>query len=350
LKAVVYAGPDQIRLDDVADPELAEPTDAIVAIRRSAICASDLHLISGKTPGAREGAVIGHEYVGVATEVGTDVARINEGSRVLGSFLIACGDCPACGRRAFNFCHNRRALGLGSLSGDLDGAQAELVRVPKADVNLRMLDGGLAGLTDEEALLGGDIMTTGFYAASLGEIEPSDVVAVVGAGPVGLFCALAAQRANPQKLIVLDVDARRVEFAAGLGLEAIDTSKTAPDAAVAGATDGALADVVIEAVGHTDALKSALRCARDGGRVVVVGVYGTERYEMPMGVVWVRGLDICFSGMANIQAHWEEALWAAAKGDLDPTAVITHRLPLEEAEKGYELFSSREAMKVVLTP
>jgi threonine dehydrogenase-like Zn-dependent dehydrogenase len=149
----------------------------------------------------------------------------------------------------------------------------------------------------------------------------------------------------------LDKDPKRVKFAADkLGLEAIDVSKMDAQAAVAGATNGAMADVGIEAVGLIDAFKDAMKCVRDGGRVTVVGVYGIERYELPMGRVWVRGLDLRFSGMANVQDHWDDALLAVAKGDLDPTAVITHRLTLDEAEKGYELFESRAATKVVLTP
>jgi threonine dehydrogenase-like Zn-dependent dehydrogenase len=350
VRAVVYAGPNEVRVEDVAPPEVREAGDAIVAVRKAAICASDLHLISGRTPGAREGAVIGHEFVGLITEIGDEVSRHHEGTRVLGSFLIACGTCTACAARRFNFCHERRALGLGELTGDLDGAQAEFVRVPGADVNLRTLDGGLAGLGDEEALLGGDVMTTGFYATSLGEITADDTVVVIGAGPVGLFCALAARRLSPKNLIVLDADPSRAKGAKKLGLETIDVSKKDAQGAIAGVTNGAMADVAIEAVGHTDALKDALKCVRDGGRVVVVGVYGTERYEMPVGMVWLRGIDLRFAGMANIQSHWEEALWAVAKGELDPLPIITDRLSLDEAQKGYEKFAARKALKVVLTP
>ena len=350
MRAVVFTG-SGVKVDEVPDAKVQEPGDALVAVKKTSICASDLHLLSGKTPGMREGGVIGHEFVGQILELGTAVSRHHEDTRVLGSFLIACGTCAACIARRFNHCSNRRALGLGQLVGDLDGAQAELVRVPDADVNLRTLSGGLAGLSDEEALFGGDVLATGFYAAALAGIERDETVVVIGAGPVGMFCAAAAKRRDPKRVLVLDVDKARVKFAKEkLGLEAIDVSKTEAQNAVAGATDGAMADVAIEAVGSIDALKSAMKCVRDGGRITVIGVYGTERYEMPMGRVWVRGLDLRFSGMANVQGHWEDALLAAAKGDLDPTAIITHRIPLDEAEKGYGLFSSRKATKVVMTP
>lgn len=350
MRAVVFTG-DGVKVDDVPEPTIQEDGDALIAVKKSAICASDLHLLHGKTPGMREGGVIGHEFVGQILQLGKGVSRHHEDTRVLGSFLIACGECSACVSRRFNHCKNRRALGLGALTGDLDGAQAEMVRVPNADVNLRTLSGGLAGLSDEEALFGGDVLATGFYAAALAGIERDETVVVIGAGPVGMFCAAAAKRMNPERVLILDKDPKRVKFAAEtFGVEGIDVSKMEAQAAVAGATNGEMADVGIEAVGMIDAFKDTMKCVRDGGRVAVVGVYGTERYELPMGRVWIRGLDLRFAGMANVQGHWDDALLAVAKGDLDPTAVITHRLGLDEAEKGYELFASRAATKVVLTP
>lgn len=350
MRAVVFTG-SGVKVDDVAEPSIQEGGDALVMVKKTAICASDLHVVHGKTPGMREGGVIGHEFVGQITQLGNEVARHHEDTRVLGSFLIACGTCSSCIARRFNHCKNRRALGLGTLTGDLDGAQAEMVRVPNADINLRTLSGGLAGLSDEEALFAGDVLATGFYAAALAGIERGDTVVVIGAGPVGMFCATAAQRHDPKRVLILDTDPSRVEFAKReLGLDAIDISSMDAQAAVAGQTNGEMADAAIEAVGSIDAFKSAMKCVRDGGRVAVVGVYGTERYELPMGMVWVRGLDLRFAGMANVQDQWDDALLAVAKGDIDPTKIITHRLSLDEAEQGYELFESRAATKVVLTP
>lgn len=351
MKAVVYAGEGRVAVEDVPEPKIEEARDAIVRVTHTAICGSDLHLLHGKTPGMRPGAIIGHEFVGVVTDLADGVGGIAEGARVLGSFLIACGECYECTAAHYNLCRNKRALGQGPVSGDLDGAQAEYVRVPNADLNLKALDGGLADLGDESALFAGDILATGFYAAAISEIPAGGRVVVVGAGPVGLFCALAAQRAGAEQVLVLDVDTERVRFARErLGLDAIDTADEDPFGAVAGRTDGRLGDVAIEAVGSIPAFKVAMRCARDGGRVTVVGVYGSERYELPMGVAWVRGLDFRFASMANVHAHWDDALRAVAGGELDPTAIITHRLPLAEAEEGYRAFIEREAMKVVLTP
>lgn len=345
MKAVVFAGPGSVRVDDVTEPRVEEDGDVVVSVSATSICGSDLHVLDGKTPGMRVGGVIGHEFVGTVSEAG-DASGLTPGERVLGSFLIACGECRACVSRRFNFCERRRALGLGTLTGDLDGAQAEKVRIPLAPVNAKRIP---EGLTDERALFAGDILTTGIYAAEVAGVSPDDVVVVFGAGPVGLFTAQAATL-RAARVLVLDADPQRVEFARGLGLEAFDVSEIAAEAEVAGATEGRMADVAVDAVGAVPVVKSALRCVRDGGRIAIVGVYGQERWELPMGVAWVRGIDVRFSGMANVQAHWDTTLDAVESGAIDPTRLITHRLPLEHAEEGYELFKSREAMKVVLQP
>jgi threonine dehydrogenase-like Zn-dependent dehydrogenase len=351
VKAVVFAGPGAVAVEDVPEPRLTEADDAVVAVHTTAICGSDLHLLDGKTPGMRPGSVIGHEFVGTVVAAGPEASPVKEGQRVLGSFLIACGRCPQCAARRYNFCSARRALGMGTLSGDLDGAQAEAVRVPHAPTNLLVLAAGLETIEDEMVLFCGDIMATGFYAAALSDINPSDTVLVIGAGPVGLFCAAGARRAGAARVLVADSDAERASFAnKRMGFESIDGGATDIVEAVLGATSGSGVDVAIDAVGAVPVLKMATRCVRDGGRVTVVGVYGAERYDMPMGRLWVRGLDIRFSGMANVQAHWHDCIAAVAKNELDPTKLITHRLGLEDAPKGYELFRSRHALKVVMTP
>jgi threonine dehydrogenase-like Zn-dependent dehydrogenase len=352
LKAVVFAGKAKVAVEDVPQPEIQDPKDAIVEVKLSAICGSDLHVLDGKTPGMRKGGVIGHEFVGRISELGEDVAKHWEDTRVLGSFLIACGGCAACTAKRFNFCDSRRALGLGELQGDLDGAQAEYVRVPNADTNLKTLSGALSGLTDEQAIFGGDILATGFHAAAASDIGADDIVAVVGAGPVGLMCAVAAQRMGADSVLILDTDEGRVRFGAEqLGFDGIVVGDDDVAAAVAGATDGKMATVAMDAVGAVPAFKTAIRTLTPaGGRATVVGVYGAERYELAMGRAWLSGLRIQFTGMANVQAHWDDALFAVAKGELEPQKIVTHRLELEEAPAGYEAFASRKAMKVVLRP
>lgn len=337
-------------VEDVPKPALVDPSDALIAINLSAICGSDLHLLDGKTPGMRTGGVIGHEFVGEVVDAGEKATLHPVGSRVLGSFLIACGRCRACAAGRYNHCANRRALGLGTLTGDLDGAQAEYVRVPNANLNLHALDGRLGSLSDEQALFCGDVFATGIYAAHLAATAPGDTVAVIGGGPIGLLTALALKGTDVRTL-VLDTDETRVSFARNAGgVEAYLVG--ADDAAdvIRNANDGEAADVAIDAVGSVPVFKTAMRCVREGGRVVVIGVYGAERAELSMGRAWINGIDIRFSGMANVQAHWDEALRAVAEGTVDPTRVITHRLPLEEAVQGYEMFAARAAMKVVLDP
>jgi 2-desacetyl-2-hydroxyethyl bacteriochlorophyllide A dehydrogenase len=349
VRAVVYAGPGRVEVDDVAEPRVQEASDAVVKVRVAAICGSDLHLLNGKTPGMREGGIIGHEFVGEVVEAGADARRHPEGTRVLGSFLIACGECDACRAARYNFCSSRRALGLGTLTGDLDGAQAEYVRVPNADLNLKALDGAFAGLSDEQALFGGDILASAYYCVALAGPE-CEVAVVVGGGPVGLLCA-AALRAKTRTVLVLDTDPQRVTFARErLGLAAYIADGRTPESPVRRHADGRLADVAVDAVGAIPALKTAMRCARDGGRVVVLGVYGAERYDLPLGMSWIRGLDLRFAGMANVQANWDAALRSVANKTIDPTKLITHRLPLDDAPEGYALFESREALKVLLVP
>lgn len=341
----MFAGEGKVRVDDAPKPSIGNGDDAVVKVKLSAICGSDLHVLHGKTPGMKPGGIIGHEFVGEVTEVGAKVTRMRPGRRVVGSFLIACGACAPCRAGRFNFCTRRRALGLGELTGDLAGAQAEYVRVPVADVNLKELDDSL---TDERALFGGDILTTGIYGAHLAEASDGQTAVVVGAGPVGLLTALAL-RMRGARTIVLDTDEQRAQWASEhLGLEVAAGEE--PLQEVTRLTGGALADAAVDAVGAVPALKTAMHCVRDGGRVVVLGVYGAERMDLAMGRAWVRGLELRFAGMANIQGHWDEALSAIQEGLIDPSALITHRLRLDQAELGYELFESRRALKVVLAP
>jgi threonine dehydrogenase-like Zn-dependent dehydrogenase len=345
MKAVVYAGPDRIELVDRPRPRVVERDDAVVEVEITSICGSDLHLLDGKTPGMRVGSTIGHEFTGIVVDAGADVRDVKPGDRVVGSFVIACGQCSSCRARRFNFCERRAALGLGTLAGDLDGAQAEYVRVPHADCNLLKVPWPRARLAPEIAFLCGDVLATGFYASSLatGEaVRASDArIVVFGAGPIGLACAYVLRYAG-RPPILIDPDPARISFAAGAGF--------AVEADAARYTAGGVADVAIEAVGSIPALKAAMRSVRDGGRIVVLGVYGQERYALPMGVAWVRGLDLRFAGMANVHAHWAHAMQALAHNEIDPAPMITHRLRLEDASEAYELFRSRQAIKIALAP
>ncbi|GIU98691.1 MAG: glutathione-dependent formaldehyde dehydrogenase [Actinomycetota bacterium] len=346
MRAVVYEGVGKVAVAEVADPELVHPDDAIVRVRLAAICGSDLHFLHGKAP-LEPGEPIGHEAVGVVEAVGPDVRRFRTGDRVAVSFVIACGACWFCGRGQTQLCEDFRNLGAGIFGGGLGGAQAELLRVPHADVNLLALP---EELEDERAIFLGDVLTTGVYAAGVAGVEPGEAVAVVGAGPVGFFAAQAARARGADPVLVLDTLPDRLALAERVGAEPVDVSRRSPQMAVARRTGDRGADVVIEAVGHPSAFETALDIVRRGGRVAVVGMYAGEQVSAPLGVWWARALDVRFAGICPVHAWWERAMEDLRAGRIDPTPLVSHRLPLEEAPKGYELFDARRATKVLLVP
>jgi threonine dehydrogenase-like Zn-dependent dehydrogenase len=349
MKAVVYKDVRRVEVEELPDPEIIEPTDAIVRVSSAPICGSDLHLFNGRVPGLVEGSVIGHELVGVVEEVGNDVNKIRKGDRVVGSFLIPCGNCWWCEKGEYNNCDNGnfRALGYGIFSGDLQGAQAEKVRMPNADLTLLRLDDDLS---DEQAVFAGDILTTGCYAAKLAKISEDDTVAVVGCGPVGLFTLAYAALYKPGTLLALDSVHERLETAERIGATPLDISKKNPVTALAELTDGRGADIAIDCVGEESAFRASYEMLRSGGHLVVVGVYVELEYAFPLGEAWRKNIEITFSGVTPVPTYWEEALDAVRKGRVDPTIIVSHVIPLEEAAKGYELFDSKEATKVILKP
>lgn len=346
MRAVVFEGVGSVRVAEVPDPAPGDPGDAVVRVTRTAICGSDLHLFHGKAP-LDPGEGIGHEAVGIVEAVGPGVRAFAPGDRVVASFLIACGRCWFCGRGQHQLCEDLRILGYGAFGGWLGGAQAELVLVPDADVNLlRVPD----HVDDERAMFVGDALTTGIYAAELARIGRDDVVAVVGAGPVGLFCAQAALAAGAREVHVIEREPARLELAAALGARPVDVAERHPETALSEATQGRGADVVIEAVGTPDAFESATSVVRRGGTVVLLGVYAGESVEVQLGVYWARAVTLRFAGLTPVHAWWERAMELVRSGAIDPLRIVSHRLPLEEAQRGYELFDRREATKVILLP
>jgi threonine dehydrogenase-like Zn-dependent dehydrogenase len=231
--------------------------------------------------------------------------------------------------------------------GSLGGTQAEVVRVPVADVNLLAVP---EGLEDERALFVGDILTTGVYAAGIAGIQPGDTVAVIGAGPVGFFTAQAARLHDPAEVLVLDMEPDRLELVEKVGATPVNVKERNASSALSAVTEGRGADVVIDAVGHPSAWESALDVVRRGGRICVVGQYTIETVEFQLGVVFTRGLTFVMSGLCPIHAWWERAMTAVEEGKIDPLPIVSHRLPLDEAPRGYEMFEAREATKVLLTP
>lgn len=346
MRAAVFRDRGVVEVADVPEPSLEAPTDAIVRVRRAGICGSDLHFFHGKAP-MHPGTVMGHEAVGVVERVGDGVRIRRAGERVVTSFHIACGACWFCRRGQSGLCEEHAILGGGPFGGHLAGTQAELVRVPNADVNLFPV---VDDVDDERALFVGDVASTGLYAARLANPGPDDVVAVLGAGPVGL-CTVQALRADgAERVHVIDRDADRLRLAATFGATPVDIGAENAEMALARATDGRGADVVVDAVGAADAYRESLAIVRRGGRVVVVGMYASETIELQLGVAWIRGLDLRFAGETPVHAVWEDTMAAIEDGRLDPAPLISHRLPLEAAAEGYAAFERREATKVVLDP
>jgi threonine dehydrogenase-like Zn-dependent dehydrogenase len=345
MRAVVYRGIERVEVAEVPDPVLLEPSDAIVRVGLTAICGSDLHLYHGKAP-LEPGDTIGHEAIGVVDAVGSSVKRFAPGDRVVVSFDIACGDCWFCRKGQTQLCEDFGFLGYGVFGGSLGGAQAELLRVPVADVNLLEVP---EGLEDDRALFVGDALTTGVYAAGLAEISDGDIVAVVGAGPVGFFCAQAALP-SAASVLALDLDPSRLSIAERIGAIPVDVSARNAQTAVDEHTQGRGADVVIEAVGTPAAFERSVDIVRRGGTVVVMGVYTSEVVQAQIGVWWVRALQVRFAGTTPVHAWWERAMAEVQAGRLDPLPIVSHRLPLDEAAHGYELFDTKQATKVLLTP
>ena len=346
MRAVVSRGPGVVAVEEVVDARIEDPRDAVVRVTLAAICGSDLHFLHGKAP-VDPGETLGHEAVGVVESVGDAVARFRPGQRVVVAFDNACGTCWFCRAGQTQLCEDFRTLGAGAFGGGLGGAQAELVRVPYADTNLLALPDAL---DDERAVFLGDVLTTGLYGAAVPAIRPGETVAVVGAGPVGFFAAQAARIHDPARVLVLDRDPARLALAAAVGAEPIDVSARHGAMAVADATDGRGADVVVEAVGTPAAFEDAVDAVRRGGRVSVVGMFTSETTTIPLGIWWARSLDVRFAGICPVHAWWERALEAVLDGRIDPAPIVSHRLPLDDAPRGYALFDAREATKVLLRP
>lgn len=346
MRAAVFAGEGRVRVEDVPDPEIRRDDDAIVRVTRAAICGSDLHFVHLKAP-IDPGEVLGHEAVGVVASVGDAVTEVRPGDRVVIAFNSSCGRCWFCDRGQTSLCDEFANFGAGAFSGGLSGTQAELVRVPHAGWNLLPIPDGVE---DEAAVFVADVATTGYYGASLAAAAKGDTVAVIGAGPVG-FCLIQSLLAlGAGRVVALDREPARLALAAAAGAITVDVTARNPEMALAELTDDRGADVAIDAVGHPDAYESSLDVVRRGGRVVVVGMYAGEVTDLQLGVYWARALDVRFAGICPVQAWWRPTMDAIAAGRLDPTPLVSHRLPLAEAPDGYRLFDRHEATKVLLIP
>jgi 2-desacetyl-2-hydroxyethyl bacteriochlorophyllide A dehydrogenase len=344
VRAVTFQAPGEVQVDEVSEPELRAPDDAVVRVEASGICGSDLHIYHGRVR-IEPGFVIGHEFVGEVIAAGAEVRRVSVGDRVLGTYATACGECFFCRREEFHKCDEARVYGHGATLGSLPGAQAEQVLVPHANLALRKVP---EGLSDEVALFAGDVMGTAFHAIDSRPLVEGETVAILGLGPVGLCAVQAAKAAGAPEVIAVDTVAERLQMAESFGATPVHLTEQDPRAEVKRLTEGRGVDLAVDAVGHPDALDLALRLARKAGTVSATGVYA-ERVEVHMGVVWIKAITLT-SGHANVIKHLDRVLELLSSGELDPSPLVTHHMKLDEAPDAYRVYDNREALKIVLSP
>ncbi len=390
MKATCWKGPNTVQVEEVPDPKIINARDAIVKITSTAICGSDLHLLQAYVPAMMPGDILGHEFMGEVVDVGPQVKNLKVGDRVVVPFPIACGVCSACQKEMYSLCENTNPnawmaeklwghsgagiFGYSHLTGGYAGGQAEYARVPFADVNQIKVP---EGMTDEQVLFLSDILPTGYMGAEMCDIKPGDVIAVWGCGPVGQFAIASAYLLGAERVIGIDRFEYRLRMAREkAGAETLNYEEVDVPDALKEMTGGRGPDACIDAVGmeahHSSgpvhaydrvkqaarlesdrphALREAIMACRNGGTVSVVGVYGGFVDKFPMGAVMNRSLTIK-SGQAHVQRYMRPLLERIRNGEIDPSFVITHRLSLEDAPKGYEIFKEKqdECVKVVLKP
>ena len=380
MRAVCWEGKRKVKVETVPDPKILNQRDAIVRISSTAICGSDLHLYNGFVPTMERGDIIGHEFMGEVVELGREVKNLAVGDRVVVPFPIACGNCSMCQRDLFSLCENSNPnqwmarklwghspagiFGYSHLTGGYAGGQAEYARVPFADVGPLKVP---AGMADEQALFLSDIFPTGYMGAEMCDIKPGDIIAVWGAGPVGQFAIASAKLLGAERVIAIDRFPYRLQMArekAG-ATDIINYEQTSVREALMELTAGRGPDACIDAVGmeahghsavyaydrakqalmlETDrplALREAIMSCRNGGIVSVIGVYGGLIDKFPMGSVMNRSLTIR-AGQCHVQRYLKPLLERIVRGEIDPSFVITHRLALEEAPRGYDMFLHKE--------
>lgn len=344
MQALVYHGPNAIRWQDKPMPVLQEPTDVVVQVSKTTVCGTDLTILKGGVATVSPGRVLGHEATGVVTAVGAAVAQFREGDSVLIPCTTSCGRCPACRRGLLSSCERGGWL----LGNTIDGVQAEYARIPLADSSLHHLP---AWIDEEAALMLADIIPTGLeVGVQKGEVSLGDTVVIIGAGPVGLATLLVTQFYGPADIIVVDLDEHRLALARRLGATAvIDNRDGSAEAQIMALTGGQGVDVVIEVVGHPSTCALAQAIVGSGGRIANVGVH-SRSVELHNEILWTRNITI---RMGVVNTNTIPVLLKMIKsGKLDPTALVTHRLPLSQIEAAYDIFqraAEEQAVKIVLS-
>ncbi|MGW5686825.1 zinc-dependent alcohol dehydrogenase [Nonomuraea sp. NPDC003754] len=388
MKANCYTGRNTVEVLDVPDPVILNARDAIVRVTSTAICGSDLHLVDGYVPTVKKGDILGHEFMGEVMEVGSGVSNLRPGDRVVVPFPIACGNCFACEDGLYSVCENSNPnagmaeklmghatagiFGYSHMLGGFAGGQAEYARVPFADVGPIKIEDGLP---DDKVLFLSDILPTAYMGAEMCDIKPGHTVAVWGAGPVGQLAVLSAYLLGADRVICIDRFGYRLRRAERAGALPLDYEEVDVLDALRDMTGGRGPDACIDAVGmeahhptpamyaydrakqaarlETErpyALREAILACRSGGVVSVVGVYGGLLDKFPMGALMNRSLTLR-TGQCHVQRYMKPLLERIRDGEIDPSFVISHHLPLQEAPRGFELFKNKqdECNKVVLT-
>jgi S-(hydroxymethyl)glutathione dehydrogenase / alcohol dehydrogenase len=368
MRAMVYRGPYKVRVEEKAPPAIEHPNDAIVRVTMAAICGSDLHLYHGMMPDTRVGMTFGHEFIGVVEQVGPSVRNLTPGDRVMVPFNVYCGSCYFCARGLYSNCHNvnPNATAVGGIygyshtCGGYDGGQAELVRVPFADVGPAIIPDWM---DDEDALLCTDALATGYFGAQLADIAEGDTVAVFGAGPVGLYAARSAWLMGAGRVIVIDHLENRLEKAREFAHAETRNFAEYDDIVVEmkKATAGLGADSVIDCVGaeadgnflqHVTAAKFKLQggspialnwaidAVRKGGTVSVMGAYGPMFSAVKFGDAMNKGLTLRMN-QCPVKRQWPRLFSHIQNGYIKPNDIVTHRIPLEHIADGYHIFSAK---------
>jgi threonine dehydrogenase-like Zn-dependent dehydrogenase len=388
MRAVCWHGVRDVTVEQVPDPAILNPRDAIVKVSSTAICGSDLHLYDGYIPAMFRGDILGHEFMGEVVEVGPGVTNLRAGDRVVVPFPIACGACFFCERELFSLCENSNPnaplaekmwghspagiFGYSHILGGYAGGQAEYVRVPFADVGPLKVPPSLA---DEQVLFLSDVLPTGYMAAENCGIHPGDTIAVWGCGPVGLFAIASAMLLGAGRVIAIDRFPERLRKAGSIGAETLDYESTDVQDALRDMTGGRGPDACIDAVGmeahvhgfvgaydrakqalrlsteRPGVLRQAIQACRKGGTVSVPGVYGGFADKLPLGAIVNKAITIK-SGQTHVQRYMRPLLARIERGEFDPSFIVSHRLGLDAAPLGYEMFRNKEeeCVKVVLKP
>ncbi|MCS7110500.1 MAG: alcohol dehydrogenase catalytic domain-containing protein, partial [Candidatus Caldarchaeum sp.] len=342
VKAVKWFGAGDVRVGLADEPKLRSDSDALVRPTSACICGTDLHVYKGELTSV-PGSILGHEFMGIVEEVGPAVKGFRPGDRVISSCWVADGACWYCRHGYYTQCMNINIYGMGPVYGEsLDGAFAELVRVPYADT---VLIPAPENVPDEKLVTVGDSLATGFEAVVNAGMKPGDFVVVIGCGPVGLYCGMFAQLLGASTVVAADVVHERLAAAEKLGFVAVDAAETDVADEVREMTDGVGADFVVEAVGRTvEPLLKAIETVRRKGTVSVVG-YHLHEYTIPSGMLWLTEKRLVFS-IGDPIRNGETLTKYVKHNRIDPSKIITHRITLEEVPQGFEMFAKKQALKV----